>query len=139
MYLAFMKVNFKIEVKPSKIDGKGAFALTKIPARKKIGELEGEIITIKEGRALAEKNKRVALVELDYEFALNAFYTEAPMKYINHSCKPNSYMRVFKHHVEFYALRDIKKGEELTCNYGETHHDGKLKCQCGVKGCKGFL
>lgn len=134
-----MNTRFPIEVKPSKIDGKGAFALSKIQARKKIGELEGEIISIEEGRKLAEKNKRVALVELDYEFALNAFYTEAPMKYINHSCQPNSYMRVFKHHVEFYSLRDIKKGEELTCNYGETHHDGKLKCRCGVRGCKGFL
>jgi SET domain-containing protein len=41
--------------------------------------------------------------------------------------------------VEFFTLRLIKKEEELTCNYGETHHDGKLKCRCGAIGCKGYL
>lgn len=134
-----MKIKFPVEVKKSLIDGKGAFALGIIPARKKIGELDGEIISIEEGRKLAEKNKRIALVELDYEYALNAFYTEGQMKYINHSCSPNTYMRVYKHHVEFYSLRTIKKGEELTCNYGETHHDGKHSCKCGAFNCKGFL
>jgi SET domain-containing protein len=48
-------------------------------------------------------------------------------------------MRVAHGKVEFYTLKPIKKGEELTCNYGETHHDGKLKCRCGAPNCKGFL
>ncbi|HNB82625.1 MAG TPA: SET domain-containing protein-lysine N-methyltransferase [Chitinophagaceae bacterium] len=48
-------------------------------------------------------------------------------------------MRVLKHHVEFYTLRAIKKGEELLCNYGETHHDRQLPCSCGAPNCRGFL
>lgn len=134
-----MNVRYQLKVRASQIDGKGAFAREHIPARKKIGELEGEIISIRAGRKLAAQHKRVALVELDDCFALNAFYTEGPIKYINHSCRPNTYMRVIGHHVEFYAQREILAGEELTCGYGETHHDGKLKCNCGIKGCKGFL
>jgi SET domain-containing protein len=41
--------------------------------------------------------------------------------------------------VEFYALRDIEPGEEITVNYGETHHDGQLACRCGAPGCVGRL
>jgi SET domain-containing protein len=41
--------------------------------------------------------------------------------------------------VEFYSLRPIKAGEELTCDYGETHHDGRLPCRCGSVRCRGAL
>jgi SET domain-containing protein len=48
-------------------------------------------------------------------------------------------MRVINCHVEFYALRKIKKNEELTCNYGLTHHEGTLPCRCGAPNCKGAI
>lgn len=133
------KERFKLQIKASKIDGKGAFALEAIPARKKVGELAGEVISLRRARKLAEQLKRIAIVELDDHWALNATDTEGAIKYINHSCQPNTYMRVIGKHVEFYALRDIAIKEELTCGYGETHHDGKLLCRCGTKGCKGYL
>lgn len=41
--------------------------------------------------------------------------------------------------AEFYALRVIEVGEELTVDYGETHHDGKLACRCSAPGCRGAL
>jgi hypothetical protein len=36
-------------------------------------------------------------------------------------------------------LRNIAIDEEITVDYGETHHEGKLACQCGAPGCKGRL
>ncbi len=36
---------FAVEVKPSPIDGHGAFAAETIPARRKIGEIRGESIS----------------------------------------------------------------------------------------------
>ena len=134
-----MELNFKTEIRASKIDGKGLFALTPIPARKKLGNLPGEIISVRKGRQLAKTQQRIALVELDDHYALNATDHESNLKYINHSCMPNTYMRVINHTVEFYALKNIARNQELTCNYGETHHDGKLTCQCGAPNCKGFL
>ncbi|MDB5232593.1 MAG: hypothetical protein JWN76_3398 [Chitinophagaceae bacterium] len=128
-----------VETRPSKIDGKGCFALRKIPARKKIGNLKGEIISLRKARKLASAKGRIAIVEFGDGRALNATFFEDTMKYINHSCSPNTYMRIAFSRVEFYALKKIKKGEELTCDYGPTHHDGKLKCQCGSPACKGFL
>jgi hypothetical protein len=134
MFLLYALIN-----KPSKIDGKGAFALQSIPARKKIGNLGGEIISLREARKRAAQTKRVAMVEFGDGRALDASVSPNELRYVNHSCRPNTYMRVCYSRVEFYSLRMISKGEELTCNYGETHHDGKLKCRCGAEGCKGFL
>lgn len=132
-------LNYNIENKPSNIDGKGAFALQPIPAGKKIGNLGGEVISLREARKRAAKTKRVAMVEFGDGRALDASINANELRYINHSCKPNTYMRVCYSKVEFYSLRMIKTGEELTCNYGETHHDGKLKCRCGAGNCIGFL
>jgi SET domain-containing protein len=134
-----MSLNFALENKPSKIDGKGTFSLQPIPARKKIGDLGGEIISLREARKRASKLKRVAMVEFGDGRALDASVFPNELRYVNHSCRPNTCMRVRYSRVEFYSLRAINKGEELTCNYGETHHDGKLKCRCGVEDCKGYL
>lgn len=133
------RIIFPVKVAKSGIAGKGAFATGRIPARKKIGDLGGVIITMREARKLIRDIKVINLVELDDDLALNASANPNDLKYINHSCDPNTYLRVLKNRVEFYALRNIKKGEELTADYGETHHDGKLPCRCGANNCKGFL
>lgn len=133
------KINYPVKVAKSKIAGKGAYAVQKIPARKKIGDLGGVIITMKEAMKLIKDLKVINLVELDNDLALNASANPNDMRFINHSCGPNTFMRVLKDRVEFYALKNIKKGEELSCDYGETHHEGKLPCRCGAKNCRGFI
>lgn len=134
-----MSLNYPLQTKASKIDGKGAFALQQIPARKKIGNMGGEIISKKEVRKRIAKVKRVAMVEFHNGKALDASVNPNELRYINHSCSPNTYLRRNFPYIEFYALRTIKKGEELTADYGETHHDGKLKCRCGSPNCKSYL
>jgi hypothetical protein len=126
-------------VKKSRIAGKGAYAKCTIPRRKKIGDLGGVIITMKEAMRLIRNKKVINLVELDNDLALNASDNPNDIRFINHSCSPNTYLRVMKDRVEFYALRTIKKGEELSCDYGETHHEGTLPCQCGAPNCRKFI
>jgi SET domain-containing protein len=135
----YIMLKFLIKNKHSRIDGKGAFAMQMIPQHKKIGNLGGEIISKREARKRAAKIKRVAMVEFDNGTALDASINPNELRYINHSCSPNTYMRRCYSRVEFYSLRQINKGEELTCDYGETHHNGKLKCQCGAPNCKSYL
>lgn len=130
---------YELRIDKSNIDGKGAYANQRIPARKKIGDLGGIIISQREARRIANTTKRVAIVEFGNGKALNASVNSNALRYINHSCRPNTYMRVLHNRVEFYALRSIRGNEELTCNYGETHHDGKLPCRCGAPGCQGFI
>ena len=61
------------------------------------------------------------------------------MRYTNHSCRPNARLCIRQGRVEFYALRAIAIDEEITVNYGETHHEGRLACRCGAPGCVGRL
>lgn len=132
-------IYYPVKVAKSKIAGKGAYALQSIPARKKIGDLGGVIITMKEAMRLIKNLKVINLVELEDDLALNASANPNDLRFINHSCEPNTYLRVLRNRVEFYALRTIKKGEELSCDYGETHHEGTLPCKCGAKNCRGFI
>lgn len=124
-----------LDVKPSNIHGKGVFARARIAARRKIGELAGEIITVREARRRAKSMAVITIVEFEDGMALDAS-SDSCLRYVNHSCSPNTYLRRANRRVEFYALRPIKPGEELTCDYGETHHEGKLPCRCGSEQCR---
>ncbi|MBC7904871.1 MAG: SET domain-containing protein-lysine N-methyltransferase [Gemmatimonadaceae bacterium] len=133
------KIIYPLRVAKSKIAGKGAYAIENIPARKKLGDLGGVIITLREARRLVKDLGVINMVEFGNGHALNASLNPNDLRFINHSCGPNTYMRVTHNRVEFYTLRKIKKGEELTCDYGETHHDGKLPCRCGAPNCRKFI
>lgn len=133
------RVNYELQIAKSGIQGKGAYAKSLIPARKKIGDLGGEIISLRAARKKAKVTSEIAIVELTDKTALDASVHSNSLRYINHSCSPNSYIRVTSTRVEFYALRTIRKGEELTADYGVTHHEGKLPCRCGSANCRGYI
>lgn len=117
----------------------GAFAGVSLAPRKKIGEMRGERITVSTARRRAKKQHRLYLVELDARWAIDGSSSESPLKFVNHGCQPNTFTRISSGRLEFYALRRIRKGEELTANYGETHHSGSLRCRCGADACVGFI
>jgi SET domain-containing protein len=130
---------FRVDVRPSLIDGHGVFAAEPISPRVKIGEIRGESISVEEARIRATRNERIMIVELSERRAIDFSRSTDPMRFTNHSCRPNARLCIRYGRVEFYALRAIAPQEELTVNYGETHHEGRLKCQCGAPGCIGFL
>jgi uncharacterized protein len=122
----------------SALVGRGLFAGTPIPARAKIGEFEGARIGLREARRRAKGRRIVAIVELE-RHAIDATRTGRGFRFINHSCDPNTFMRCTPARAEFYARRAIRRGEELTVDYGDSHHDGKLRCRCGARNCRGFI
>jgi len=130
---------FAVNVQPSRIDGQGAFAAEPIPARRKIGEIRGEAISVREARRRAKGVERIMIVELSETRAIDASQSIDPLRFTNHSCQPNAVLRIRQGRVEFYAMRDVRVGEELTVNYGETHHEGRLRCRCGAAGCVGRI
>lgn len=130
---------FAVAVAASRIDGQGAFAAEAIPARRKIGEIRGESISVREARRRAKGMARIMIVELSERRAIDASNSADPLRYTNHSCRPNAVLRIRQGRVEFYAMRDVSAGEELTVDYGETHHEGRLRCRCGAPGCVGRL
>lgn len=123
----------------STIQGKGLFTRQPISARTKIGEFTGERISLREARQRARGLQRIAIVEIDGREAIDESVGGGPFQFVNHSCNPNVFIRIAYRRVEFYAVRNIRPGEELTCDYGESHHDGKLACRCGARKCKKFI
>jgi len=74
----------------------------------------------------------------------------SPAKYLNHSCDPNLGVRKCNAEgVEFVAIRDIQKGEEVTFDYAMTEYrhyprlnpedEFDLTCSCGSQYCRGKL
>jgi SET domain-containing protein len=127
-----------LRVKRSRIVGKGLFAATRIARRAKIGEFEGEVVGLRESRRRAKGMTVIAIVELE-RHALDATHRRRGFRFINHSCDPNTFMRCTPTRAEFYARRDIAAGEELTVDYGHNHHEGRLRCACGARNCRGKL
>jgi SET domain-containing protein len=130
---------YAVEVRTSPIDGQGAFAAEPVAARRKIGEIRGESISVGEARIRATRSERIMIVELSPKKAIDFSRSADPMRYTNHSCAPNARLCIRQGRVEFYALRDIACDEEITVNYGETHHEGRLRCRCGAPACAGLL
>ena len=64
-------------------------------------------------------------------------------RWINHACEPNCETREEEGRVYVYALRSIRRGEELNYDYGlvvEGRQTAKLKasyaCHCGAASCR---
>ena len=130
---------FAVDVRASAIDGQGAFAAEAIPQRLKIGEIRGVCLSVAQARIRATRSQRIMIVELSAKKAIDFSKSADAMRYTNHSCRPNARLCIRQGRVEFYALRPIRRGEEITVNYGPTHHEGRLACRCGAPGCAGRL
>ncbi|MET0381886.1 MAG: SET domain-containing protein [Burkholderiaceae bacterium] len=130
---------FDVFVQPSAIDGHGVFAAELIPPHRKIGEIRGEAITCVEGRRRAATARRIMIVEISARTAIDASGSTDAMRFTNHSCQANARLAIVAGRIEFYSLHPIAPGEEITVDYGQTHHEGKLRCRCGAEGCVGNL
>jgi SET domain-containing protein len=130
---------YEVAIRRSPIDGYGVFCAEAIPSRRKIGEIRGEAIPVHEARRRALGLQRIMIVEVSERKAIDASRSTDPMRFTNHSCQPNARLQIRDGRVEFYSLRVIEPGEEITVNYGETHHEGRLACRCGAPGCIGRL
>jgi SET domain-containing protein len=138
MATQWKKIYDALFVKTSAIVGRGLYTRGRIAKRAKIGEFGGERIGLAEARRRAKGREIVAIVELD-KFAYDASVGDNAFRWINHSCEPNTFIRCTDTRAEFYARRAIAAGEELTTDYVDSHHNGKLRCRCGAKKCRGFI
>ncbi len=88
-------------------------------------ELTHEEADKKGGKYLFILNKKVVLDGTDKKYTA---------RYINHSCDPNIEAIIEdEEQIMFYALCDIKKGEEFTFDYGEEYVNdiiNKIGCCC---------
>jgi len=128
-------INYRIGSARSDIEGRGVFSREKIPGRRKIGEVTGELISVRTARKRAKGKCRICLIDLTNTLALDCTGGNV-LRLLNHSCRSNAFLRICRNRVEVYAKRDIRKGEEITVDYVESAHSGGMKCGCGQKGCR---
>jgi len=93
-----------VMVKKSKIHGNGLFARKNIKAGEIIGEVKGK------------PTKKDGPYVLWMDNLNRGFEVSCVLKYINHHRKANA---CYYDDLTVVALKDIKKGEEITHNYGE--------------------
>jgi SET domain-containing protein len=122
-----------VGTKESKKHGNGLFALKDFKKGESLYLLKkGRIVKYNEIQYLSEQEK----IHLDQIGENKYEIIESPGCYINHSCDPN----VEEKDRTGYALKDIKKDEEITIDYDKIAYLEKLfECHCGSKNCKGLV
>lgn len=66
------------------------------------------------------------------------FIDEQVLDWVNHSCDPNIEIVPLDAGVGLRAIRDIKRGEELVCDYSRTEKGGSsVPCSCQSQVCLG--
>ena len=136
-----MKKLYKI--KKSKIDNRGLYAATNIKKNTKIIEYKGKIITVKETETNPkfDNDKAIYLFNLNKKYDLDGDFKYNTARLINHSCDPNCEVDGVGLKLWIYAVKDIKKNEELTYDYGFSFDKDykNFPCRCGTKKCVGFI
>ena len=131
------------KIKKSNIDNRGLYAAKNIKAGTIVIHYKGKLITKKE----TEKNpkydndKAIYLFNLNSRYDLDGDFANNTARLINHSCSPNCEVDGKGLKLWIYALKDIKKGEELSYDYGfgydENYKD--FVCKCRAKNCCSYI
>lgn len=127
-------------VKKSKIKEKGLFAKKEIPKGTILWRASNfKKYTKKQYDRLNKKNKEEIRKYAYEDENGNLFLCKGIERYWNHSCNPNcSYSE--KCDVDI-AIRDIKKGQELTYDYALLSPKWlkPMKCNCRYKNCRKLI
>ena len=115
--------------------GKGVFTSAPIRAREFLFSYRGSgpLLTYQEAK---DPSREAYCLQIGHDKYI--WTTQSPQCYVNHSCEPNTGLRNV---TELYALRDIKTGEEVTCDYSATmdEDDWEMDCLCGTPTCRGRI
>lgn len=138
------------ELRPSSIQGRGAFATRAIRKGARIIEYLGERISqaVADDRYDDTKMSRhhTFLFNVDEDTVIDAAHEGNDARFINHSCDPNCQAFLEGDRIYIYALRDIPVGEELSYDYSYDRtedmgpeEEALYVCRCGATTCRGTI
>ncbi|MBD0327643.1 MAG: SET domain-containing protein [Pyrinomonadaceae bacterium] len=127
-----------LTVSKSPINGKGCFATVLFPKGRKIADYAGEKISNAEAKRRAGR-RVLRICAINNRWSIDGSRGGNGTHYINHSCRPNAYMKSHYGRMQFYALRDIQPGEEITVDYQSTLHPDTKRCSCRAPSCRGTI
>jgi len=136
-------MNQKLVVRKTKLNGNGIYASGDIKKNELLNIAGGYVMTADEESKLPEKFRDSGLQIAENFVLSNKKELEIEDSgYFNHSCEPNA---GFHGQIFLVAMRNIKRGEEITFDYAMVLHQSKnvkkykMKCLCGEKYCRGFI
>ena len=133
------------KIKKSNIDrkGRGLYATRDIKEGTRIIDYVGKLITKKqteESAKFANANP-IYLFNINKRYDLDGDVSWNTARLINHSCSNNCDYNGSGLKLWVVAIKDIKKGNELTCDYGFSYDENfkDFICKCGSKNCCGYI
>ena len=132
-------------VKKSNIDrnGKGLYATQDIKEGTRIIDYVGKIITKKQAEESErfDNSKPIYLFNLNNRYDLDGDVKSNIARLINHSCSNNCDYEGKGLKLWVVAVKNIKKNEELTCDYGFSYDSDykQFPCKCSSKNCVGYI
>ena len=131
------------KIKKSNIDNKGLVAAKDIKKGIKIIVYKGKLISKKESEENPkfDNSKRIYLFEINKRYDLDGDFNFNKARLINHSCNPNCEVVGTGLKLWIETIKDIKKGEELSYDYGFSFDEDfkDYPCKCNSKNCCGFI
>jgi SET domain-containing protein len=134
----------KVETKDTQGSGNGLFAMEDVK--------KGDYIIEYVGRIVYEEQDNVYGMRIsDMDLWIDPTSTGCPAKYMNHSCEPNCNLEQWAvdglPRMCFFAIEDIKSGEELTFDYNwelkavskDMFEKSATKCKCGKLTCHIYI
>ena len=119
---------FDLAVKKARA-GRGLFAKEVIPKGVCVIEYTGR--TLKGEEEYSSRSRY--LFEVTKKKTIDGWDKRNTARYINHSCKPNCEIEIYKKRVFVMSRRKIKPGEELGYDYGKIYFNSFIKpigCRC---------
>jgi uncharacterized protein len=142
------KTKRRFTVRRSGIHGKGVFAATSIPNGTRIIEYKGMRMSedAADEKYGDDESPHTFLFLLDDKTVIDANRRGNSARWINHSCDPNCETNEVDGRLFIDAMRDIRRGEELTYDYKlivDERYTPALKrlyaCGCGARNCRGTI
>ena len=132
-------------IKKSNIDkkGRGLYATRDIKEGERIIDYVGKIITKKqtEDSKKFDNAKPIYLFNLNKKYDMDGDVSWNTARLINHSCTNNCDYNGIGLKLWIVAIKDIKKGEEITADYGFGYDEDykQFPCKCRSKNCCGYI
>ena len=129
--------------KKSDIHRHGLSATTNIKKDQKIIQYKGKKVTLHkvETDPKYDNDKEIYLFTLNKKYDLDGDFKFNIARLINHSCNPNCEVLEDNKQLWIFAMKNIKKNEELTYDYGFSFDKDykQYVCKCKAKNCVGYI
>ncbi|HTT60245.1 MAG TPA: SET domain-containing protein-lysine N-methyltransferase [Bryobacteraceae bacterium] len=124
-----------VAVAESEIDGLGVFATVAFAPGVSVLTIDDSRVVDAAHPVLPEERRHC-----DYLEGGKTVLMQIPERYINHSCRPNVFVRTLDGVRHVLALRPIRAGEEITYDYCiNGYGDVVWRCNCRATGCRGMI